>query len=305
MSRREIRDLILRHAPAHGTTDVPIEGLQLIRVTEPVPIVPSVYPASLCVLVQGQKRVYLGGEVKTYGNRSFLCCTMPLPVEAEVPEASPGNPVLGLLLSLETATMTETLVAAESAARLEPEVERSESTPGLVVAACDEPLIEAVWRLLQLLDDPCARQVLATSRLRELYFALLRSEAGSVIRRTFGASRDLGRALAYLHEHIAEPIGVGELARVAGMSRAVFHRRFKAVTTLSPLQFIKAIRLNNAAALIAGGMNVSEAAHKVGYGSPSQFSREFSRQYGMPPRQWASAAVSTAVPGNASVVGAG
>ena len=292
MSRRQIRDLILRHAPAHGTTDVPIEGLQLIRVTEPVPIVPTIYPASLCVLVEGQKRVYLGGEAKTYGNSSFLCCTMPLPVEAEVPQASPSNPVLGLLLSLETPTMMETHVAAETTARLEPEVERSASTPGLVVSAWDEPFIDAVWRLLQLLDDPCARQVLATSRLRELYFALLRSEAGGVIRQTFGASRDLGRALAYLHEHIGEPISVYELARVAGMSKAVFHRRFKAVTTLSPLQFIKAIRLNNAAALIAGGLSIAEAADRVGYGSPSQFSREFSRQYGMPPRQWATAAVS-------------
>ncbi|MEM1207217.1 MAG: AraC family transcriptional regulator [Acidobacteriota bacterium] len=294
MSTRQIRELILRHAPAHGTVGVPIEGLQLIRVIEPVPTVPVIYPASLCVLVEGQKRVYLGGETKTYGNGSFLCCTMPLPVKAEVPQASPSNPVLGLLLSLETPMMTETLIAAEGAIRLEPDRDRSESSPGLVVSPWDDPFIDAVWRLLQLLEDPGARQVLATSRLRELYFALLRSEAGGAIRRTFGASRDLGRALAYLHEHIAEPITVQGLARVAGMSKAVFHRRFKALTTLSPLQFIKAIRLNRAAALIVGGMNVAEAADRVGYGSPSQFSREFRRQYGMPPRQWATTAISAA-----------
>ena len=81
MLRHQIRDLVLRHAPTHGTADAPIEGLQLIRVTEPVPTVPVIYPASLCVLVQGQKRVYLGGEALTYGNNSFLCCTMPLPVK--------------------------------------------------------------------------------------------------------------------------------------------------------------------------------------------------------------------------------
>lgn len=291
MSKRKIRDLLLRHAPAHGTAETPIEGLQVIRVTEPVPTVPTIYPASICFLVDGQKRVYFGGEAKTYGDGSLLCCTMPLPVEAEVPKASPEEPVLGLLLSLETQAMTETLVATEATARLEPEVDMSEPAPGLVVAALDEPFVDAVLRLLQLLDDPGARQVLAPSRLRELYFALLRSEAGGAIRRTFGASRDLGRAFAFLHEHIAEPIGTGELARVAGMSKAVFHRRFKAVTTLSPLQFMKAIRLNSAAAMIAGGMNIAEAADQVGYGSPSQFSREFSRQYGMPPRQWATNAV--------------
>tara|TARA_R110002096_G_scaffold34572_12_gene98636 strand:+ start:2757 stop:3653 length:897 start_codon:yes stop_codon:yes gene_type:complete len=287
MSKRRIRDLILRHAPAHGTADCPIEGLQLIRVTAPVPTVPTIYPASLCFLLDGQKRVYLGGEARTYGDGSFLCCTMPLPVEAEVPEASPDNPVLGLLLSLETPTMTETLVAAEATSRLEPDVNSAEPSPGLVVAPWDEPLIDAVLRLLLLLDDSCARQVLTTSRLRELYFALLRSEAGGVIRRTFGASRDLGRALAYLHEHIHEPISIDELARVAGMSKAVFHRRFKAATALSPLQFIKATRLNNAAALIAGGKNIAETAYEVGYESPSQFSREFNRHYGMPPRRWA------------------
>lgn len=290
MLRQNIRDLILRHTPSHGLADAPIEGLQLIRVTEPVPIVPTTYPASVCVLVEGEKRVYLGGEAKNYGNGSFLCCTMPLPVEAEVPQASPSQPVLGLLLSLETPAMRETLVAAEASARLDPDDDEWGATPGLIVSPWDEPFIDAVWRLLQLLDDPGARQVLVASRLRELHFALLRSEAGGAIRRTFGRSRDLGRALAHLHEHISEPVSIDDLARAAGVSRAVLHRRFKAQTALSPIQFMKAIRLNSAAALIAGGMNVAEAADQVGYGSPSQFSREFSRQYGMPPRQWATAA---------------
>ena len=289
MSKSDVRDLLSRHAPAHGTAPTSIDGLELIRVTAPLPTVPSIYPASMCFLVDGTKRVYFGGECLTYGDDSFLCCAMPLPVEAEVPQASVDEPVLGLLLSLETPAMTETLIASEATGQLDIEPEPT-GARGLVVADLDVPITDAVWRLLQLLDDPCARQVLAPSRLRELYFALLRSKAGSTIRRTFGASRDLGRAFAFLHEHLAEPISVDELARVAGMSKAVFHRRFKAVTTLSPLQFMKAVRLNNAAAMIASGMNVAEAAHQVGYVSASQFSREFSRQYGMPPRQWASTA---------------
>lgn len=288
MSKSEIRDLLARHAPTHGTAPTPIEGLELIRVTAPFPSVPSIYPASMCFLVDGTKRVYFGGECMTYGDDRFLCCAMPLPVEAEVPRASADAPVLGLLLSMETQAMTETLVATEATGRLELEATESASDDrGLIVADLDATITDAVFRLLQLLDDPCARQVLASARLRELYFALLRSKAGETIRRTFGASRDLGRAFAFLHEHLGEPISVDELARVAGMSKAVFHRRFKAVTTQSPLQFMKAIRLNNAAALIASGMNVAEAADQVGYGSPSQFSREFSRHYGMPPREWA------------------
>lgn len=290
MSVKQIQELILRHAPDHGVADAAIEGLQLIRVTEPIPTVPSIYPASVCVLVQGTKRVYLGGESKTYGDGSFLCCTMPLPVEAEVPRASAKEPVLGLLLSLETSVMTETLIAAGAAEDRGADAAALEPTPGLVVAPWDDSFLGAVLRLLQLLDDPAARRVLVGARLRELYFTLLRSEAGAAVRRDLGASRDLNRALAYLHDRIAEPLSIDQLARVAGMSKAVFHRRFKAVTTLTPLQFMKAVRLNNAAAMIAGGMNASEAAGRVGYGSPSQFSREFSRMYGMPPRQWATVA---------------
>lgn len=290
MSTQSIRDLIRRHGPTHGTRPTPIEGLQLICVTRPIPTVPSVYPASLCVLVDGQKRVYFGGQAHTYGDGSLLCCTMPLPVEAEVPHASPDQPVLGVLLSLDTQTMMETLVATQATGAHAPEPDSG--APGLVVAPWTDHLVDALHRLLQLLDDPAARQVLGPGRLRELYFALLQSEAGRAVRRTFGASRDLGRALAYLYDHIAEPLSIDTLARQAGMSRAVFHRRFKAVTTRSPLQFIKAVRLNNAAVLLASGMNVAQVADQVGYNSPSQFSREFSRLYGMPPRQWA--AVSSA-----------
>lgn len=290
MSTDQIRDVLLRHAPAHGTTPTPIEGLALIRVTAPLPTVPSLYPASMCLLVDGQKRVYFGGERKTYGDGALLCCTRPMPVEAEVPVASPDAPVLGILLSLDTPALMETLVAAEATGGFAPVPEAGRDTPGLVVAPWDDTLIDAVARLLQLLDDPAARQVLTPARLRELYFALLRNDAGEAIRRTFGASRDLGRAFAHLYKHIGEPLRIDELSRIAGMSRAVFHRRFKAATTLSPLQFIKAVRLNHAAVKLAGGVTVAEAAEQVGYNSASQFTREFGRMYGMPPRRWAAVA---------------
>ncbi|MEM7158583.1 MAG: AraC family transcriptional regulator [Myxococcota bacterium] len=287
MAGDELLDLIERHASSNGVVDVPFDGVQLFRLTHPVERIPAIYPASVCAVVQGNKHAYFGGETHVYGEDSLLCCTMPLPIEAEVREASPDDPVLGILLSLETPAMTETLVALEALRRHEPLPSSHETIPGLVVTPWSRGLTEAMVRLLRLLDDPLALALLAGARLRELYFALIRSQAGQAIRRTFGASRDLGRALARLREHVREPLTVDELAREAGMSRAVFHRKFKAATSLSPLQFIKAIRLNDAAALIAGGMNVSEAAEEVGYASASQFSREFSRMYGVPPRQWA------------------
>ncbi|RME22634.1 MAG: AraC family transcriptional regulator [Deltaproteobacteria bacterium] len=287
MSRPQIRQVLLRHAPAHGTAPTAIDGLDLIRVTRPVPLVPSLYPASLCLLVDGRKRVYFRGEAHTYGEGTLLCCTMPLPVKAEVPDARPEAPVLGLMISLDDPALVETLVAAEATGGLGPEGDADGSAEGLVVAPEDDAVVDAIHRLLQLLDDPCARSVLVDARRREFYFALLRSEAGRAVCRTMGPARNLARALAHIHAHITEPLAVDDLARIAGMSRAAFHRRFKAATGLSPLQFIKAVRLNNAAMMLAGGVGVAEAAGQVGYGSPSQFSREFRRLYGVAPRQWA------------------
>jgi AraC-like DNA-binding protein len=287
MASRELIDLIERHTPRDGVNDIPLEGVQLFRLTKPVERIPAVYPASVCAVVQGRKLAYFGGQTHVYGEDNVLCCTMPLPIEAEVREASEKKPVLGILLNLETPALSETLVALEALQRHEPLPGSAETIPGLVVTPWDDALSEAMVRLLELVDDPLGLGLLARARLRELYVALIRSKAGQAIRQTFGNSRDLGRALALLREHVREPLTVEELAREAGMSRAVFHRKFKAATSLSPVQFIKAIRLNDAAALIASGMNVSEAAEEVGYGSASQFSREFSRKYGLPPREWA------------------
>jgi len=243
----------------------------------------------MCCIVQGEKRAYLGGVAHTYDPDHYLCATMALPVEAEVPVATPHEPVLGLLLGLDTRAMTETLIAYEAAARPSHRTTSTkELTPGLTVAQVDGRFVEAVGRLLELLDDPVAARVLADSRLRELLFTLIEGEAGPLVRRTLGGAHEVSQVVTYLRENLSEPLTVDDLARRAGMSRAVFHRRFKAVTSFSPLQFIKALRLNHAAMQIAGGEAVNRAADAVGYASASQFSREFRRQFGASPRKWAS-----------------
>jgi len=212
-------------------------------------------------------------------------------VEAEVLKATPDEPVLGLMLDLDTRVMAETLVTYEAMARSHVSVSMNELSPGLVVAEEDERFIEAVVRLLQLLDDPVALRVLASGRLQELLFAIIEGAAGPLVRRTFGISHEITRVLNYIRENLSKPLSVDDLARRAGMSRAVFHRRFKASTSFSILQFIKTLRLSHAAMQIAGGMAVSQAASAVGYTSVSQFSREFRRQFGKSPRQWAKSAM--------------
>ena len=122
--------------------------------------------------------------------------------------------------------------------------------------------------------------------MRELYYAVLKGDAGDSARRAFGVGNEIARAIASLSSRLDEAVTIEELAEKAGMSRAVFHRKFKQATTMSPIQFVKAMRLNHAAMKIAAGMNVNEAASQVGYVSSSQFSREFKRMYGDSPRQW-------------------
>jgi AraC-like DNA-binding protein len=128
--------------------------------------------------------------------------------------------------------------------------------------------------------------VLGNGRLREVYYALLKGDAGATARRAFGVGNEIARVIAHVSSHLDESITIDHMAAHVGMSRAVFHRRFKQATTMSPIQFVKGIRLNNAAMSMAGGMTVNEAATEVGYASSSQFSREFKRMYGQSPKQW-------------------
>ncbi|MEM6868812.1 MAG: AraC family transcriptional regulator, partial [Cyanobacteria bacterium P01_C01_bin.121] len=152
-----------------------------------------------------------------------------------------------------------------------------------------EAFSDALLRLLQLGKSQTDIAVLGDARLRELYYTVLKGEASLFARQAFGTGNAIARSIAYLSSHLNQPITIDEMATRAGMSRAVFHRKFKQATTMSPIQFVKSMRLNNAAMKIAGGMTVNEAAMEVGYVSASQFSREFKRLYGQSPRQWSDA----------------
>ncbi|MBP0019318.1 MAG: AraC family transcriptional regulator [Cyanobacteria bacterium SBLK] len=284
MNKHEIVRLVDRHAIVEGATDTPLQGLQLFRASSPVERLLGVYEPGICAIVQGSKRAYLNGTTRLYNESQYLCCTLPLPVEAEVVEASSEKPLLGFWLSLETHTMLETVMeiaALDSFHDSNPEV-----MPGLTVAEWDNGFTEALERMLALLDDPVALGVLGNGRIKELMFAVLRGKGGSSICQTFRGIQKISRALTFLRSHLYEPLSIDDLAKQAEMSRAVFHRRFKEITTYSPMQFIKLHRLNDASRLIARGTAVGEAAYRVGYSSQSQFSRDFSRHFGRSPRQW-------------------
>jgi AraC-like DNA-binding protein len=286
MSKHQIRELIEDRVTEDGLVDTGVKGVQFFRVTEPVRCSPVVYEPALIAIVSGAKEAILDGTSHVYDNTRYMCCAMSMPVEAGTPTASPDNPLLGVQISLDPRVMTELAIEIERAAGAIREPKGGPLPKGFALARWDNDFTEAMLRLVELTDSPVDSAVLGDGRLREVYYAVLRGDAGPAARRAFGVGNEIAKVIEHVSSHLDEPATIDDMAAQVGMSRAVFHRRFKQATTMSPIQFVKAMRLNNAAMKMAGGMTVNEAAAAVGYVSSSQFSREFKRLYGQSPKQW-------------------
>ena len=285
MSKDQIRNLIERHLPEAGLVDTALKGVQLFRVTEAMPCVPAVYEPTVVAILSGTKEAVLDGQHHVFDSDKYLLCPMTLPVEAGTPLASKDDPLLGVVIKLEPRMMRELTMEIETA--VGGNRQQGGSAPSaLALASWNGGFTQALLRLLDLLDNPVELEVLRLGRMRELCYAVLMGEAGGAARRAFGVGNEIARTIDYLSTHLNEQVTIEDMADHVGMSRAVFHRRFKEATTMSPIQFMKSMRLNNAAMKIADGKTVSEAAWDVGYQSASQFSREFKRKYGQSPRQW-------------------
>jgi AraC-like DNA-binding protein len=289
MSKQEIRRIIEARLPRDGVVETGLKGVQVFRVTTWVPCAPAVYEPTVVAIVSGTKEAVLVGRRYLYDSSRYLCCPMTMPVEAGTPDASPDNPLLGVMISLDSRVMTELAIEMERSAGAIRKPGVGAHPQGLALARWDDAFADALLRLLQLWDSPAAMAVLGQGRLRELFYSVLTGEAGSAARRAFGVGNEIARAIQYLSAHLKQPVTIEDMAAHAGMSRAVFHRKFKEATTMSPIQFVKSMRLNNAAMMIAGGVTVNKAAMDVGYVSTSQFSRDFKRLCGQAPGQWGSA----------------
>ena len=286
MSKQQIKQLIEKRVSEDGMVETGVKGVQLFRVTEPLRCSPAVYEPTVVAIVNGAKEAILHGKTYVYDSSQYMCCAMSMPVEAGTPTASPENPLLGVMISLDTRVMTELAIEMESAAGAIRKPRGGPLPQGFALAHWDDAFSEALLRLLLLGDSPADTAVLGNGRLREVYYAVLKGDAGVAARRAFGVGNEIARAIEYVSSRLDATVTIDELDAQAGMSRAVFHRKFKQATTMSPIQFVKSMRLNSAATKIVGGMNVNEAALDVGYVSTSQFSREFKRMYGLSPKQW-------------------
>ena len=286
MGKEQIKRLVEDRLPEDGMVETGVKGVQLFRVTDPIRCAPAVYEPSVVAIVSGTKEAILDGKSYVYDSSRYMCCAMSMPVEAGTPTASPDHPLLGVLISLDTRVMTELAIELENAAGAIRKPKGGPLPQGLALSRWDAAFTEALLRLLQLGNDPADTAILGSGRLREVYYAVLKGEAGDSARRAFGVGNEIARAIEFLSSRLSEPVTIEDMAAQVGMSRAAFHRKFKQATTMSPIQFVKAMRLNQAAMRIAEGMTVNEAATAVGYVSSSQFSREFKRMYGQSPKQW-------------------
>ena len=286
MSKNQIKQLIENRVSKAGMVETGVKGVKLFRVIESLRCAPAVYEPTVIAIVNGEKEAILDGKRYVYNSSKYMCCTISMPVEAGTPLASPDNPLLGVSISLDTKVMTELAIEMENATGAIRKPKGGELPQGLALARWDDTFTDTLLRLLQLCDNPADASVLGNGRLRELYYAVLKGDAGDSARRAFGVGNEIARAIEYMSSRLGEAVTIDDMAAQVGMSRAVLHRKFKQATTMSPIQFVKSMRLNSAAMKIAGGMNVNEAAMDVGYVSSSQFSREFKRLYGQSPRQW-------------------
>ncbi|GAA0741718.1 AraC family transcriptional regulator [Clostridium oceanicum] len=288
MSKQQIKQIIENRITEDGMMETGIKGVHLFRVSDPLRCAPAVYKPTVVAILNGTKEAILDGNSYKYDSSKYMCCTMTMPVEAGTPEASKDNPLIGVYISLDTKVMTELAIEMKNATGALKNPKASPVPHGLALSHWDDTFTEALLRLLQLGDNPTDTAILGDSRLRELYYAVLKGEAGESAMRSFGIGNEISRSIIYLSSNLDKTITIEDMAAQVGMSRAVFHRKFKQATTMSPIQFVKSMRLNNAAMKMAGGMNVNETAMEVGYVSSSQFSREFKRMYGQSPKQWSS-----------------
>jgi AraC-like DNA-binding protein len=276
-----LRHLISRHARnSHGPTA--IDGLTITATDAPTSPRAGVAEPSLGLVVQGGKRTVSGDRVLDYAAGEFLIAQLDLPVTGQVTAASADRPFLGIGIRIEAAEIAAMLLEAGSTPGSTPA-----SAPGIAVARAGEPLLDALAHLAGLLDTPQDARILAPLYRREVLWRLLTGPQGTVVHQiglSDGNLAHITRAVQWIRAHHDDTIRVEQLASLAGMSDSTFHRHFRAVTRMTPIQYQKAVRLQEARlALISGGRDVAEVAHAVGYDSASQFSREYRRLFGTPP----------------------
>ena len=259
-----------------------IPGLALFRRLEPSEPVTGMYEPSICLVAQGAKRVQLGNDTYVYDAQHYLITSVHLPTVVQILEASAEEPYLGLRLTFDMRQVAQLMADSQL-----PAPRTQQSSRGMATGEVTRPLVDAFVRLIALLDTQEDIPILAPVIQREIIYRLLTGDQGTRLRQlaaTGSQSQQIARAIEWLKGHFSQQLRIDDLAAQARMSTSTFHHHFRSMTALSPLQYQKQLRLQEARRLmLAERLDAATAGFQVGYESPSQFSREYSRLFGAPP----------------------
>jgi AraC-like DNA-binding protein len=265
--------------------------VELFRAESTTQLLPAVYQPCLCFVAQGSKRALLDGVFYVYDPLHYLVVSTTMPVCAEITDASVAKPYLALLIKIDTAEIASLVsdrIKANNSTQNSAK-NNKQSSRALYSAAMKEPMLDVILRLVRLLDNPQDCAVLAPLALREVYYRALTDDLGERLQQlvvTDSYAQRVGRALELLRSQYHLPLRMQTLADAAHMSLSSLHHHFKSVTAMSPLQYQKQLRLHEAKRLILNdGIDAANAAHRVGYASPSQFSRDYKRLFGASPKR--------------------
>lgn len=279
--RAELRDRIMRIAPEDGVVR-PMPGLQMRRASRSGDVTHGATMPSFCITAQGAKVIYLGDLGYRYDVEHYLIATDELPISSQIVEATPEHPYLNVIVRLDPAMVGSVLVEA---GQIAPRVSRTEKA--IDVSPLDADLLDAVVRLVRLLETPVDARYLAPLITREIIYRLLQGAQAGRLRHLAaigGHTNRIAGAIERLRNEFDRPIRIDDLAQELGMSTSGFHQHFKAVTAMTPLQFQKQLRLQEARRLMLGeDLDAASAGYRVGYDDPSHFNREYKRLFGAPP----------------------
>jgi AraC-like DNA-binding protein len=282
-NREELVERIVKALPEDGYVDA-FPDFRLVRSSRPTEPIHSMYQPAFCFVAQGRKQALLGEEIFRYDPGHYLIYTVDLPLTFQVEEASKEQPYLGFRLNLDASLVASVM--------MESGVERKKgdaSVKAMNVSPMEANLLDAVVRLVRLLDTPKEHKVLAPLIIREIVYRLLAGGQGARLSHLMASGGDtqrISKAIEQLREHFNQPFRIENIARELGMSVSGFHHHFKSVTAMSPLQFQKQLRLQEARRLMLGeDLDAANAGFRVGYDDPSHFSREYKKLFGAPPQR--------------------
>jgi AraC-like DNA-binding protein len=280
-NREELLERIARAVREDGTVE-PLKDIRLRRSSSATSFVPGVTSPSFCVIAQGCKEIHLGDETYRYDPYHYLLATVDLPIASLIIKASKAQPYLGLVLELDPILVGSVMIDSGYTA-----APSHIDAKALNVNRLDSGLLDAVVRLVRLFDSPTEAQFLAPLVTREIIYRLLAGKQGDRLRHIAvlgGYTPHIARAIGRLRKDFDQPLKIDDIAREIGMSVSGFHHHFKAVTAMSPLQFQKQMRLQEARRLMLGeGLDAASAGSRVGYNDAAYFNREYKKLFGVPP----------------------